>query len=596
MSDLQTHLNAVRRGWRQTELLKGLALLAADAVVALLALIALDATYHLPGLARAALLLAGFGAVAAIGALGMARPLRRRLQDDDIALYVEGRYPQLQGTLVSAVEYVRRPSHPSLSPQGRGRNGGQLQDELVDALMVDCLERAAQIDFQRVIDKRRLARRAVAAGVLGAFFLGAVAVKPHFFGHELQRVLAPWRRLPLSEDELQAERQRRLAEEEQRRLLEEAARASQPIKVEFSVMPGDAELERGGSLRVAASVNHLAGPLDLRFRSSGGEWRALPMEEDSARPESFTQVLRDISENLEYRVAMKEHESSSFKVTVYDPATVKELRLVYRFPAYTGMNERTVTGLDGGIEALENTVVGVTLVATGPLSAGSLLLDNGKTISMQPAGNEVTGSLTVKADGEYGVRADDTHKKPLPFPARFPIRMLKDEPPKVELVYPTMDAEVHPLEEVVFSAKAEDTVGLKEVRLHYYFNTGKEEILRLPCTAPGHVVTEELAEFVVELEKRPNTKTGDTVIYHIEAEDTKGQVTATDVYTASVRPWETFAAYGYHPVMAPHGYAGPALLNVLGAAWELHGKRGTLPKDKFIKESEKIGRALEEQP
>jgi hypothetical protein len=132
--------------------------------------------------------------------------------------------------------------------------------------------------------------------------------------------------------------------------------------------------------------------------------------------------------------------------------------------------------------------------------------------------------------------------------------------------------------------------------LHYYFNTDKEEVLRLPCTTQGHVVTEKLAEFVVELEKRPNTKTGDTVIYHLEVEDTKGQVSATDVYTAAVRPWESFAAYGYHPVMGPHGYAGPALLNVLGAAWELHTKRDTMPKEKFVKESEKIGRALEEPP
>jgi hypothetical protein len=125
MADLQTHLNAVRHGWRKTELLKGLALLTADVVIAMLALIALDATYHLPGLARAGLLVAGLGAVAAVGALGMARPLRRRLHDDDIALYVEGRYPQLQGTLVSAVEYARRP------------RAGQLQNELVDALMLD---------------------------------------------------------------------------------------------------------------------------------------------------------------------------------------------------------------------------------------------------------------------------------------------------------------------------------------------------------------------------------------------------------------------------------------------------------------------------
>jgi hypothetical protein len=44
---------------------------------------------------------------------------------------------------------------------------------------------------------------------------------------------------------------------------------------------------------------------------------------------------------------------------------------------------------------------------------------------------------------------------------------------------------------------------------------------------------------------------------------------------------------------APHGYGGPELINVIGAAWNLHSKRDTMPKPKFEAESEKIGRALE---
>jgi len=584
MADLQSHLDAVRVAWRKTELLKGLALLAADAIVVVLALIALDAIYHLPGLARGALLAAALGIVVALAVWGMAAPLRRQLADDDIALYVEGRYPQLQGTLVSAVEYSRRP-----------REAG-LQAELVDALVLECLERAARIDFARVIDRRRLTRRALAAAVLMAFFLGAVAVKPQFFGHQLQRVLTPWKQLPPTPDELEAERLRRLAEEEQRRLLEEAARAGLPVQVEFAVTPGDADVERGGTLRVQAVPNHITGPLEVRFRSSGGEWRALPLEEDAAKPGAFAQALRDITDDLEYRVAMREHQSPVFKIAVYDPATVKELRLRYKFPAYTGMQERTVSGMDGSIEAVEGTTVDVTLVASGPLRSGTLALDNGQSIPMKAAGSEATGTLAVSADGDYGIRATDTHNNALSFPARFPIRALKDEPPRLELVYPTMDEQVHPLEEAVFSAKAEDTVGLKEVRLHTFFNSEKEEIQRLPCTATGHVIKEKLAEFVVEMEKRPNAKAGDTIVFHIEAEDTKGQVTSTDVYTATVRAWETFSAYGYHPVMPAHGYPGPALLNVLGAAWELHTKRDTMPKEKFAKESEKIGRALEGPP
>lgn len=557
--------------------MKAGAALAADGLVALFALVAIDAVYHLAPVLRGALLGVGLAALAALAALSLARVLRRKLADDDVALYVEGRYPLLKGSLISAVEYERRP-----------REAG-LQSDLVDALVLDCLERAAQVDFGRVVDRKRLKTRGIAAAVLLAFFLGAVAVRPGFFKHELSRVLVPWVPTPPSADELEAERRRLLAEDALRR----AQQAGQPIPVNFTVTPGDQEIRRGGAVRVKASVNRLTGPLLLKFRSADGEWRTLQMEEDPAVPESYTQLLADISDDLSYQVAMKEDASSVFSVKVFDPAVAKELRLKYTFPAYTKWPEKTVTGMDGYIEGVEGTSVDVTLVASGPLRSGTLLLDNGQTVAMTARGDEISGTLTVKADGDYGIRAVDGHDLAVPFPARFGIRLIKDEPPKVEVVYPTLDAQVHAMEEVVLSAKAADTVGLKEVRVHTFYNSEPEQIQRITCADTTGPLLEKLAEFVIDLEPRPNVQPADTILFHFEAEDTKGQVSSTDMYTLTVRAYETFSAYGYHPVMPAHGYDGPAIINVIGAAWELHMKKQSMPPAKFKEESEKIGKALE---
>ena len=69
---------------------------------------------------------------------------------------------------------------------------------------------------------------------------------------------------------------------------------------------------------------------------------------------------------------------------------------------------------------------------------------------------------------------------------------------------------------------------------------------------------------------------------------------ASDVYAATVRKWETWMAYEGpgHPG-APHGYGGPELINVIGAAWNLHTRRDALPKHRSNTESERIWRTLE---
>ncbi len=575
-SELLRHIALVRAAWRRTEVLKAAAVLCADAVLVILALVAIDALYHLPQHLRLAALLCGLAVLAIATLVVLIKPLKRQISDDDLALYVETRFPELKGSLIAAVEYGRRPAADGI------------HGELADALTVDCLQRMAKVEPSRIIDKQRLMRRAAIGGALLLFLLGAAAVKPSFFTHQFARVLTPWNAVAPSPAELQRERE----EEEQRRLIEEAARPKLPPKIELRVAPGSTDLPRGGALAVRASVNRSSGPVTLKFRSAGGPWRPLQMPEDPQAPDTFARSLPDITEDLEYQVEMAGMASDVFAVKVYDPAQIKALKLTYRFPKYTGLPEKTVSGMDGNIEAVEGTTVDVTLVASTALKTAQLNL-NGQKSSMRIAGAEASTTLQISADGDYALSATDARGAPLASPSRFIIKAIRDDPPKLEVVYPSIDTEVHPMEEIAFAAKAEDSVGLKEVRLHYYYNHDKEVILKVPCIMTAAAIKEKLAELTVPLEERSAVKPGDTLLFHFEAEDLKGQITASDMYTVSVRPLVTWAAYGYHPEAPPHAYAGPELINVIGAAWDLATKRKKLTPEKFKTESEKIGHGLE---
>jgi len=188
MTALQKKIDAVRSAWRRTEILKGGATLLADAVIVVLALIAIDAIYHLPTPARALLLAVGLATLVGAAFLVLLRPLKRQLPDSELAIHVETRYPALNGMLMAAVEYEQY------------EVTDQVQAGLVGALVVDCLDQAARVNIADAIDKGRLKQRAIVATVLLAFFMGAVLIRPDLLKHQLARVLLPWIDVPMTGD------------------------------------------------------------------------------------------------------------------------------------------------------------------------------------------------------------------------------------------------------------------------------------------------------------------------------------------------------------------------------------------------------------
>jgi hypothetical protein len=585
MSDLQLHLDSVRRAWQRAEALRGVALLVAEAVVLVVVLVAVDALYLLPPAMRGVLLGLG-GLLLLVTALrSVARPLRRIITDQEVALHVESRHPELRGTLLAATEY-----------EGRATDN-PLQASLVAALVGETLKRSAVIDPGGLIDRRRLGRLAALAGVLLVAAFAATATWPDLAGHQLARVLTPWSTPAPSVAELAALKQQTEREELARRARAELARAQRLAAGALVVEPGDAEVQRGHSLRVEAEATRRSGPLTLRFQTTGGVWRTLAMAPLPEHPDRFYQDLRDLTEDLRYQVTMPGVESPTYAVTVYDLGVLKDLSLTYHYPAYTKWPDKTVAK-DGNIDALEGTTVTVAITASVPVKTASIERDGTAPQAMSVAAGGATGPITVAADGGYRIKAADAKGRPIAgLEERFLIRMRKDQPPRLEVLYPAIDSVVHPMEEVACAAKAEDDVGLKEIRLRSTYNLEPEVIQRKVCTAAE--ARAALAEFLIALEARGKIEPGDTMFVFMEAEDLKGQVAIGDLYTIAPRGYESFVIYGHpgkkhvtKPKPKQKHDVPPELITVIGAAHQLEGKRAELTPEELKKECEKIAEYL----
>lgn len=579
MSKLQQHLAAVRHAWQRTQILKALAVLLADAVIAVLALVTIDAIYHMAPEVRGTLLATAALAVAITAVWLIVRPLKQHLSDEQVALYIEERFPELQGSLIAAVEYEHRKAE------------NELQTMLFSALMADCLQRAAKMDVKHVIDHRRLRQRAIAAGAMLLFFMGAVVVQPGLFGHELTRVLAPWKTVPLNTHELIAQQKREIAQRAQELLKAQQAAQTQPVKIELTVEPGDTEVRRGSNLVVKATANRVTGPMTLKFLASDGQWRPLEMPEDPNLPDHFGVTLSDLTEASKYKVAMGGVESKEYSIKVFDPTAVKELALTYHYPKYTRMPDQKMAN-NANIDVLEGTQVDLQFTATAGLKESTLVIEGVGPVAVKVQGDKATASFVVNASSQYTLAATDLRgDKVFGFEPAYAIKANKDTPPTLDVLYPGTDTAVHPLEEIGFAAKVGDDIGIKEVRLVSTYGLEKPVVQKIDGTTTQTNVRDMVGQFMISLAKHPKVETADTITYHFEVEDLKGQVAASDVYLVTVRKIESFATY-----TAAEGESAREpnvrLMTIIGATHDLEMKRKAMTAEELKKECGKIGKYL----
>jgi hypothetical protein len=582
MTKLQQQLAVVRHAWTRTQLLKALAVLAADVAIAVLLLVGLDAIYHLPDHLRAALLVVVGAALVATALVLLVRSWRRPLSDTEVALYVEERFPKLQGRLLAAVEYEPR---ASTNP---------LQTVLVEALVADCLRRAAQIDLRHVIDKRRLTHRAIAAGTVVLLLTILAASRPQLFRHELARVLTPWVNVPPNEAELAALRRQQERTQAEREILDRQE-AEKPKPVVLTVEPGDTEVRRGTSLTIHASANRITDPVTLKLLASDGQWRTLDMPEDSDRPDHFTTTLADLTESTRYQVVMGSAQSPEYRIGVYDPTSVKQIQLVYHYPAYARMADATVAD-NPAIEAIEGTVVQLRLTTTAPLQSALLQIGDAAPQPLQVEHNQATATIPVDASGQYQLAATDLRGQAVVgLDQPWSIKAIPVPPPIIEVLYPANGGDMHPMEEVAFAAKLSHSVGLKELRLYTAYGTEDPVVQKIDYAKSPQNIRSAVGQFTLPLRARAKVEMGDAVAFRFEAEDLKGQVASTKISVLTVRELELFMVYSLHHHHEPHAHGPPLdLFPIVNATHDLEGKRKSLAQDVLKAQCATIAKELEQ--
>ncbi len=483
-NELNSYVVQLERRLRLATLLRGAAIFTSAALVATLLLVLIANAFAFSGWsvgsARFVLLIA----LAAAAAFGIAFPLwrlsRKRAADN-----AEKVFPQFQQRLVTFAD--RAPDE---------------REPFIELLAADTLEIARRSQPQLLASNTKLL--ALFGGGLAslAVLVWMIVAGPGYLGYGSALLWEGWH-------------------------------VNANPFYDIRVTPGDASVRRNADELVTAQpIGIQTGKVRLYARyHSASKWEQLTMQPQPGGS-AFQFMFAGLPEGVEYYVEAGAVHSRHFNIRVVDLPAVKQIRVTYHFPTWTGL-KNVVDEHGGDLRAVEGTQAALEVVTDRPMRDGLLVLDNGQQIHLTGgANNHYSGDITMDKDGAYHVAAID-QGQPVRLSEDFFISANKANPPEVEIVRPGRDYRASPIEEVTISAKATDEFALNDLSLHYSVNGGPEQTANLLKQKGAKEADGSTILYLENFKLVP----GDLVSFYASAKDARAE-SHTDMFFIQADPFE----------------------------------------------------------
>ncbi|MBV8879932.1 MAG: hypothetical protein JO332_08220, partial [Planctomycetaceae bacterium] len=400
----------------------------------------LDWSLLLPAGVRLFLLAAG---VAALGALAFKRilyPLGVKISDDDLALFVERHFPELNDRLISAIQLTREPVDET---------GTQQSPELVAALVADAEQATSQIDFRRVIIGKHVGKIALWAAAVLLLLGGGAVAKPDYARIYASRIFG--------------------------------GATKWPQRTHLQVLDfADARkvMARGDDLTIAVEYSgRKPSKTMLEYKFGTGEKGREHMSPLSGNRFQFT--FTRVTGPFEFFVEGGDDITAVHRVDTVTPPSLDVVKVYYEYPVYMRMAntpaDRPETS--GNVSAPFGTKVRFEALANEDLKAAQLAVGfKGKeTFSELPVTKtadgkprQLSGGFTVgEAVSEYALNLTAENGLPNRDPIRFTIRGVEDRPPDIVVKDPLGDEFVTDLCERPLEIEVKDDHGVARIVMEY---------------------------------------------------------------------------------------------------------------------------------
>jgi len=368
-AELVEVIRQIRNRWRLKLALRGLVVVVAGSLLALLASASGLEALRFSAVAIIALRVIVVAVFAALAVAWLWRPLKRQVSDAQVALYVEECDPSLEASILSAIE--------TTSEAGASESHSRA---LVERLVQQAIEKCRTVDYSHSIEREGVRRHVMTlAGIAVAATL-LITFGPPFCVRACPRCWSST-----------------------------AARKRQH-RIGLRVTPGTATVPRGSDQQIKAKlIGFKAGEAEVRMRStSSGAFERVPLV-PSSDPQVFDGILFHLEKAIDYKIVSNGVESPLFTMTLVDLPAVQTLELEYRYPAYTGLPPQKIEN-GGDVAALRGTEVFLHIVPTMTTPSGRILLNDSDSRPLtRQADGSLTGSFTIDKQGFYRIELEGPH-------------------------------------------------------------------------------------------------------------------------------------------------------------------------------------------
>jgi hypothetical protein len=312
---------------------------------------------------------------------------------------------------------------------------------------------------------------------------------------------------------------------------------------QVTVSPGDAQIERGESLVVLARFGRvLPANVDLVIGQAPAAIRRIPLLKSLSDP-LFGCTVPDLSSNLLYHVEYGARRTRDFAVTVFDYPRLERADADVTFPDYTGQPPKHIENTRR-LSAVEGSTLDLAVRFNKPV-ASARLIAKGKersVLALVPGTNAAMAVLQhfpLTASRNYELQLVDADGRTNKTPAQFVIDVLKNRPPELRLAAPRGDLRPSPLEEIAFDGTVWDDFGVRAYGLGYTIAGKDPRFVELGGAVPAQ--QKRPFHYLLRLEDL-GAQPDQLISWFLWAEDIgpDGQPRRTtgDLFFAEVRPFD----------------------------------------------------------
>ncbi|MFK7767629.1 MAG: hypothetical protein AB8B55_10450 [Mariniblastus sp.] len=323
---------------------------------------------------------------------------------------------------------------------------------------------------------------------------------------------------------------------------------------QISIEPGNAEIEKGASLLVLARFAGAIPPdATLVFTGADDVESRLAMTKSLDDP-VFGARVASVETPISYRVEFASDVTDEFQVNIFEYPKLIRADAALTYPAYTELEKKVIQDARR-LNAVEGSTIDMTFFVNKPVTNAWLFPvgDKGEgqpveliTDSQDP--RKLTAKIEMNQSQKYELQLVDSVARENRTPPKFTFNMLINRAPDLKITAPGRDIQASSLEEVQLSANAWDDFGLKAFGLTYGIAGQETKDLVLEQKAAGK--KRKKVDHLMALEDL-KAKPDDLVSYHFWAEDIGPDGNARrvmgDMFFAEVRSFDEIFRQGQAP-------------------------------------------------